>query len=74
MTLIKLPEDGECIISQQEMMDCPYSSQQALKLLMEKGAPIIGCCVLCMDARYHWFCEDNPSDLTTKYSWKVKES
>lgn len=65
--------NGDCRITQQEMLDCPYSSQQALKILLEKGAPILGCCTLCFNADYRWFCHDNPEDLSTSYSWKFKE-
>ena len=67
------PTDGECTLSLNDILDAPYASQVVLKLLMEKGAPIIGCCTLCLDARYRWFCHEDKQDKSVTYEWKVKD-
>ncbi len=65
--------DGSMDVTIQEIEDAPYSSQIILKILMEKGAPIIGCSFLCLDARYKWFVEENKRDKTVNYKWTVKD-
>ncbi len=67
------PKDGELTITQAEIADAPYSSQIILKLLMEKGAPIIGMCFLCLDARYHWFVQEDKQSMSVTYKWTVKD-
>jgi hypothetical protein len=66
-------KEGELTLTVAEICDAPYSSQVTLKLLMEKGAPIIGCCVLCLDARYHWFVEEDKKSKAVTYRWTVKD-
>ncbi len=66
-------EDGEVTVSLAEIADAPYSSQIILKIIMEKGAPVIGCCTLTLDARYRWFVEEDKATKTVAYSWKVKD-
>ena len=66
-------KDGELTITQQAIADAPYSSQVVLKLLMQEGAPIIGMCTLCLDARYHWFVHEDKSKMTVTYNWTVKD-
>ncbi len=43
---------GECEITNGDLMDMPISSQPFLRVLKEKGAPVLGMCYLMLDEHY----------------------
>jgi len=70
---ISITPDGSCIVSADDMKGSSYTVQKTYRLLKDKGAPIIGGCVLLLDPRYRWFVFDDTSKKHTEFRWEYRE-
>lgn len=62
--------DGGCTITALELQDAAYTSQLTYRILKERGAPIMGMCVLLLDPAYSWFVDLEDKDMTIVYRWE----
>jgi hypothetical protein len=62
--------DGGCLIRASELQDAAYTSQLTYHILKERGAPIMGMCILLLDPAYKWFVEPEDEGMTLIYRWE----
>jgi len=65
-------EAGKCEITIVELFDIPISSQPFLRALKDKGAPVLGVCVLQLDGHYTWMTDKDNAYMSTHVKWVPK--